>query len=101
MKDETELWLETRAGYFFFKDWRMPNPLDKRLIEAMWRMRYASPSRDDCFRVLSAAEAYCHLASHPASNKLILKQLRELRAAVKEERKNRVYDISSEEGVFV
>lgn len=64
------------------ESYSMPDP--DALPEAMWRMRYSkSPTRADILLVLSAAEAYRHFATHPATNATIIRQLRELRAAVK------------------
>ncbi len=75
-------------GAFWFEDWHMPDPDDTQLQKALWTARYkrSSLTQLDAYRILNAAESYCHLAGHPASTKSIIAQLRKLRTAV---RKNR------------
>ena len=73
-------------GIFFFEDWQAPNPDDKKLHDAMHQARYGLKhlTQDQASRILEAAEAYCHFAGHPASDRLILDQLKLLRAATRE-----------------
>lgn len=64
----------------------MADPEDEKLHEAMHTARYDLKrlTQDQAYRILSAAEAYVHLAAHPAGNKLIIDQLRRVRKAVRE-----------------
>ena len=73
-------------GRYFFEDWSVADPEDKKLLEAMHTARYnlEALTKDQSFRVLAAAEAFLHFASHPATNKSILNQLRLLRRAVRD-----------------
>ena len=73
-------------GRYFFEDWSVADPEDEKLLEAMHTARYnlEALTQDQSFRVLSAAEAFLHFASHPATNKSILNQLRLLRRAVRD-----------------
>lgn len=77
--------MRTRAGWLYFKDWGAPDPHDERLGESLHTLRYnlKGATQTDAYRVLAAAEAYCHFAGHPASTKGILEQLRELRRRVR------------------
>lgn len=72
-------------GTFHFEDWCAPDPHGEKLHEYMHTARYnlAALTQTQAYTILSAAEAYCHFAGHPASTKDILAQLRELRRAVR------------------
>jgi hypothetical protein len=76
-------------GTFFFEDWCAPDPDDDDLSDAMHTARYALAhlTQGQAYKILAAAEAYCHFAGHVASNGSILPQLRKLRAAVRETRR--------------
>ncbi len=41
------------------------DPADKELEDAMWALRYGTPSKAQIYKVLSAAEAYRHLCLYP------------------------------------
>lgn len=64
----------------------MPDPNSEALDESMHRLRYEfhSATQDDAYRVLAAAGAYLHFAAHPSPTCRLVKQLRELRSAVRE-----------------
>jgi hypothetical protein len=70
---------------FRIDDWSMINPNYKPLVNALWTARYDLKrlTQDEAYLICQAAEDYCHLASHPASTKSIIKQLRKVRQAVK------------------
>ena len=72
-------------GKIFFGGWMAPDPRDPALGESMHTARYAlaSLTQQDAYRILSAAEAYCHFADHPAPTRWILEKLRVLRRAVR------------------
>lgn len=74
------------AGWIRFEDWGAPHPDWSGLAESMHTARYdlARLTQQDAYRILAAAEAYCHFAGHPASDTSIAKQLKELRKAVRE-----------------
>lgn len=75
-------------GNFFFGEWMAPDPDDEALHDSMHRARYdmGSLTQQDLYRILRAAEAYCHFAGHPAANTSIIPQLRDLRRAVRSNR---------------
>lgn len=68
-----------------FKDWSIPHPHDEGLIEAMYAARYSPESltRGQLLLILEAADAYRHLAGHPATTESIVSQLRQVRSAVR------------------
>lgn len=76
------------GGWYRFEDWIAPDPDDEKLSQALHTARYnlAGLTQTDAYRILSAAEAYCHFAGHPASDTSILGQLRTLRNRIKAER---------------
>jgi hypothetical protein len=73
-------------GRLFFEDWMMIDPEYEPLGEAMHAARYDLEhlTQEQAYLILDAAEAYVHLAAHPAGNKLIIDQLRRVRKAVRE-----------------
>lgn len=78
------------AGHYIFQDWNMLDPDDATLHEAMANLAIdgdLSKSHKD--RLLSACQAFVHLAGHVAPTAMIAKQLRQIRAAVKADRKAR------------
>lgn len=74
-----------KHGRYYFTDWSMADPEDASLEAAMHKARYdlANLTQEEAYRILAAAEAYVHLASHPADNRSILDQLRAVRSAVR------------------
>jgi hypothetical protein len=74
-----------KHGRFYFEDWTAPDPDDEKLHEAMHTARYALSrlTQAEAYRILGAAEAYCHFAGHPAPTKNIVEQLRKLRRRVR------------------
>jgi len=68
-----------------FKDWTMPNPIHPSMCAALRNARYdkAGLSDSDIWLLLSAAESYIHFAAHPATTESIIRQLRQLRRAVR------------------
>jgi len=68
-----------------FDEWSAPDPFGVKLNESLHKFRYDLKNCDqaDAYRVLAAAEAFCHFAGHPAGNNSMCKQLRELRNAIK------------------
>lgn len=82
----------TVSGRFFFGDhdqaYSFPDPEHESLSEAMYRMRYAPEhvTASDRHTVLAAAEAYCHLAAHPANTADVVAQLRDVRREVRRRR---------------
>jgi hypothetical protein len=75
-------------GKFWFGDWSSPNPHDEDLHEAIHCARYnlENLTQIQMYRILQAAESYCHFAGHPGTTESIVKQLRELRTAVKNDK---------------
>ena len=63
----------------------MPNPLDEDLSDALWTARYnrESVTKTQLHKILAAAESYIHFTWHPASTERIIKQLRQVRKAVR------------------
>lgn len=79
-----------RNGRFVFEDWSIPDPDDEALADALHRLAHgARLSGPDGWIILAAAEAYLHLAGHPAPTANIVAQLRQVRAAVREARRIR------------
>jgi len=76
---------DKKHGLFWFGDWSMPDPHEHKLAKAMWKARYCLDklTQDEAYKILCAAESYCHLAGHPASTESIIKQLRAIRRAVR------------------
>lgn len=62
----------------------MPDPTDESLTEALHQLRYnlTAATQADAYRVLAAAEAFCHLATHPAGSNSMVRKLREIRRVV-------------------
>lgn len=61
---------ERRNGLLCFgtepgKTWVISDPASEELEEAMWKTRYGTPTREQLFMVLSAAEAYIFLTRYP------------------------------------
>src|SRR5690242_19932603 len=75
------------AGRLFFGDWSMSDPDYEPLRESMYTARYALHrlTQADAYRILAAAEAYLHLAAHPAPTHMLIAQLRAVRKVVREE----------------
>jgi hypothetical protein len=69
----------------------MPYPDDEKLHESIrsliWNRTTATEA--DVNRVVACVEAYRHFATHPAPTESLIRQLRELRRAVKARRKAR------------
>jgi hypothetical protein len=63
----------------------MPDPLDERRREALWTARYNLKHLDQtqAYFLCEMAEAYMHFATHPAKTESVIKQLRELRRAIR------------------
>lgn len=77
-------------GRFYFGTtkadrYTMPDPRDASLVVAKWTARYlpGKLTRLQVALLLASADAYWHLAAHPAGTESVIKQLRELRRAVK------------------
>lgn len=68
-----------------FEDWAMPDPNNESLIEALHALRWFPEEMTAGQRYLvgAAADAYLHLAAHPAPTKSVVAQLRQLRRAVR------------------
>jgi hypothetical protein len=82
---------QLHQDYFWFyqsteNHYQMPDPCSDNLMRAMHLARYYPEQLTDTdrYKILAAAEAYVHLAAHPAPTYKIIKQLRDLRTAVRE-----------------
>jgi len=66
-----------------------PEPDCPALAESMWKARWnmRALTQDDCYRILAVAEAYQHLAAHPAGTESVVAKLRSLRRVRRESRK--------------
>ncbi len=76
-----------QCDIFWFEDsWSMPDPLSENLEKALWTARYdfENLTKTQMHRILRAAESYCHFAGHPAPTYMMIKQLRQIRKAVRE-----------------
>lgn len=69
-----------------FEDWSMPDPEYEPLADALHTARYAlgSLTQEQAYLILGCAEAYLHLVTHPAGTESVVKQLREVRRALRE-----------------
>ena len=78
-------------GIYVFGDWQAPNPYDPGLTDALHTARYnlKALTRAEAFRILQAAEAYVHFASHPTTTASVIAQLRELRRVVRENQREK------------
>jgi hypothetical protein len=78
---------EKKHGLYWFDDWSITDPHDSELSDAMWTARHNQENleRNQLWKILRAAEDYCHFAGHPATTKSIIKQLRQVRRAVRDE----------------
>jgi hypothetical protein len=75
------------GGRYRFGEWSLPDPHDHALHDALHDARYdlAHLSQGQAYRILAAAEAYVHLAGHPAGTEAMVRQLRAIRQAVWED----------------
>lgn len=75
----------TTDDYLRFGDWAMPNPNGAAFREALHAARYDPPgylTRPQVLLLLSAAESYHCLATHPAGTESMIKKLRAIRRRV-------------------
>ena len=72
-----------------FDDWSMTNSEYEPLLEAMWTARYdlKGLTLTQAYLLVEACESYRHLVAHPTSTKSIIAQLRKVRRAIKDGRK--------------
>jgi hypothetical protein len=80
-----------KHGRYFFSDYSMPDPHYAEFHEAMYALYHDQPAATpiQARRVLAAAEAYIHFVGDTGSTESIIKQLREVRRAIRAERKAR------------
>lgn len=72
-----------------WEQWTSPDPDHEALLLAEWRARHLREklTDEDLLRLATAADAYRHFAGYEGTTSGVLAQLRELRAAVREERR--------------
>lgn len=60
-----------------------PDPTAESYREAAWQARYGQPTRTQLYTLASAAEALDHFLTHPAGTEHVVRQIRELRRAIR------------------
>ena len=80
---------DQQPSWLNFEGYSLPNPDYPPLEGALHTARYnlTALTQADAYCLLACAEAYLHFAGHPATNKLVTKQLQALRRRVKANRK--------------
>lgn len=79
---------EREHGRLRFEDWSMTDPLSDELHAAMYCAchYFDQLTKSEMREILRAANSYIHLASHPVGTEAVIKQLRAVRRAVKDDK---------------
>jgi len=83
--DEVEVKGASRSlKWLRFDGWGVPDPTDQSIDDAIWRCIYGTPTKSDLYDVVSLAQVFLHLATHPQGTEACIKQLRQIRNRLKE-----------------